>query len=517
MRNFIIPGMIWLTLCCVYAGEHGSIPVKDIIIGRSYKSNADIRARRFDFPERIDRWSINDSTHMLTLQLRGASGDGKELKDTGNIVLVDLKGKRIIRNQQVDYSQSTIDQYDHVLIQTTGNKFNCLNSTMGGNMWSAKNAICYVNPAKMIGAGYKYTDSGDLTNSFEGIDLTTGRTLWKRTIKRDYHVNEVMPLNDSVIIVSANGLHGINLKTGQGWDYNARTGKKDYTGTVAANVFNLAFSILLGTEYEIVTGHDLITDVGSNTLIDSTGIYLADKESVVRLDEFGNVLWKSSLPTQMVSRSTLFIKDNLVCMVNDGFATYNNELTNYGKTFIAGFSKDTGKRVFLSKVGYNKEQILSYEIQKDTLFVLSKNRIFKYSLADGSELWEQPFKTDTIGELTQFSETGPVARGDSDTMKPLLTDSANVYVFNNKDQLLALDHLFNIKKAIPNDELYYCYLQTKGYSFIDNGAGTLVTNSKNKLLAELDISANTLLVGTKLYEVQGNSLVEIELKEIVNE
>jgi len=436
------------------------------------------------------------------------------MNDTGTILQYDLHHQQIRWNRKVDYTQTAIDPYDHALIQTSGNLTSCLNNDTGENLWSARNAISYVNSDRGIAVGVKFAKNDGLTNTFEGYDLKTGKLLWDRIINREYKVNEISRLNDSVILISSNGLHSINLKYGDGWDYDAQTGMKDYSATVATNLINIAFSVLLETDPEITTGHDLITDIVSNTLTESTGVYLADNKSIVRIDARGNVVWKSKLPRGLVSRSTLFIKDSLICMVNDGFASLNDAPIHYGKPFIAGFNKNTGKRVFLSPVGYKKEQILSYDIQQDTLYLLSADRAFKYSMRDGTEFWEQPFKTDSVGELTQFGKTEMFVLSDPDFIRPVLSHPTERVVFNSKNQLLVLNSQLEIIKTFPSDRICSCYLMTTKYKFIGVGENTIVTDKNNHVVALLDLSGDAVLIGTKLFESIGNSLIEIDMNDL---
>lgn len=506
----------WICFCtvCIFSQKNESIPGKDVIIGRNFTTNADIKAKEFIFLDMIYQWNNNDSTKMLTLQLRGVKEDGKEQSDTGKIVLFDLAGEQILWEQKINYQQSSVVQYDNFLIKTDDDQSSCLDNVTGENLWSAKNSIIYVDSKQKVGVGYKINSSGELTNILEGIDLKTGNSLWKRKINREYSLNDISPLNDSVLLVTAGGLHTIHLKKGRGWDYDALTGKKDNRGVVAANILGATFSALLNTDYEFISGHDIITDVVSNTLMDSTDIYLADKESVARMDTDGYVLWKSDLPKKLVSKSSLFLKDSLLCMVNNGFATENSGSINYGKAFIAVFNKNTGKKIFLQTIGYKNQQILSYEIEKDTLTLLSKNRIFKHSLKDGRELNERYYKTDSLGEFTKFAEPGMYVLSDSVTIKPLLSDSTNLYVVSSKNQILVLNNQLDITNIIPNEKICFCYLETKGYKLIDAGESTFVIDKNNKLVAELDISGNATLIGTKLYEVQGKSLIEIDLDKL---
>ena len=513
MKNNILLCLLSIFTLHIIAQDKLIVPVTEIFTGRDFNSNTDIRGKRYDFSENIYKWGVDDSAKIMTLQLRGTMDNGTDLKDSGSIVLVDFTTGEIRWKQYVDFRNTTIDQYDSLIIKTDGNISSCLNVVTGENLWSAKYTLCYLNPHIRLGAGYSVSQEGDGINNIVGVDLSTGKSMWKRKINKDFTLNEFIPLNDSVILFSANGLHLAHLKTGKGWDYNARTGKKDYSGSIASNIINLTFSILLGNDFEVTSGHDLISGVVSNTLVDSTGIYVADNRSIVKMDRTGNEIWHNKLPKNQVSRSTLIFKDYMIVMVNDGFALLNSELVKYGTPFIAAYDKNTGKQFFFSKAGYKNDQILSYKIQQDTVFLLTKKRVMKYSVKDGTEIWERYFKTDSLGELSQFGGNQLYIKKDSALISPVCSSPNSVSVFNDRNELLVLDYYLKTTDVIPNDQLYTCYFKSKKYSFIDDGISTVVTDDTNQPVAILDISGNSVLIGSKLFEVQGKSLVVIDIDQ----
>jgi len=201
-------------------------------------------------------------------------------------------------------------------------------------------------------------------------------------------------------------------------------------------------------------------------------------------------------------------------MVNDGSAMLNSELTKYGNPFIAVFDKNTGEQIFLKKVGYKNDQILSYEVQKDTMFLLTKNRILKYSLKDGSEIWERYFKTDSLGGLSTFGGQNLFLQMDSAAISPVCTAPNSISVFNDRNELLVLDNYLKTTAVIPNDQIYTCYLKNKQFRFIDDGISTVVTDDTNQPVATLDISGNSILIGSKLFEVEGKSLIVTDIEQL---
>lgn len=160
------------------------------------------------------------------------------------------------------------------------------------------------------------------------------------------------------MIVVAAGLHSININNGKGWDYNTITGKKDYSGTVAANAVGVAAGLLTGT-FIMSTGHNLVRDVVSNSLVDSSYIYFASKEQLSKIDkQTGEIAWKYPFPNDLASKSSLFMNEDIVFMINKGYAFMGYRQLDFGKPFIAAFDRETGKQKYLTLINVKKTQSL---------------------------------------------------------------------------------------------------------------------------------------------------------------
>ncbi|MDP4107461.1 MAG: PQQ-binding-like beta-propeller repeat protein, partial [Bacillota bacterium] len=272
-----------------------------IILGKSLIDSSDIKGIEYSFPERIHEMFLDTTTGLLTVQLRGLSKNGKWLNNNGNILQYDLKNQKLLWSKKINYQSSSLQQFSKTMIFTVANKSYCLDIYSGNEQWEVKNNIYYVNPFDNIGIGYRATG---YSNELEGIDLKKGNIIWKRELSRDYGWNNVFCTNDSTIIVVAAGLHAINVKNGKGWDYNTITGKKDYSETAAANAVGIAAGLLTGTFF-MSTGHNLVRDLVSNTLVDSSFIYFASKEQLAKIDkQSGNIIWKYSFPNDLASKSS---------------------------------------------------------------------------------------------------------------------------------------------------------------------------------------------------------------------
>lgn len=367
-----------------------------------------------------------------------------------------------------------------------------------------------------IGIGYKFKTTTGYSNELEGIDLKNGQVVWKRDLNREYGWNDVFYTNDSTIIVVAAGLHAMNVKTGAGWDYNTVTGKKDYTGTAAVNALGVAAGILTGT-FVMATGHNLVRDCVSNAMTDSANIYFASREQLVKIDkQSGEILWKFPFANDLASKSSIFMNDSVVFMVNRGMAVMGARQLDFGKPFLAAFDRQTGEQLFFSLVNEKGDPILSYKIKNKEIFLAFKNRVAKYSLATGSLLAEKDVPTEDFGELKYFvGDQVFINNQNGDFVSLPQSDSTHVFVFTSQGKALSLDGGLEVSKTIEYDDLSVLYLRTNELKFIANDQKTLVVNNLGKRVAEIDVSSNANLIGHTLYDTQDDRFITMDLRQII--
>ncbi len=515
MKKILIIGFFSLVSSIISAQSSLLILTNEKVIGKNFIANSDFLAREYNFPERIENSYIDTVTNLLTVQLRGITKNGKWLNSTGDMVLYDLSSKTINWSKKLNYQQSSIEQFENIIIQTIANKSYCLNIENGENKWEVKNTIYYTDPFQKIGIGYKFKSSTGYTNTLEGIDLTNGNSIWKREVNREYSWNDVFHLNDSVLVVVAAGLHAIDLKHGTGWDYNTITGEKDYTSTAITNAAGVALGLLTGT-FMMATGHNLVRDVVSNVLVDSSSIYFASKEKISRLDHNGQIWWTYVLPKDLTSKSSIFIKDSLLYLINEGYAFMGNRQLDYGMPFIAAFNKNTGKQIFLNTINIKKDQINGFKIKNDTIYLIFKDRISKYNLNNGSIISEKSFDLETVGELWYFVGRQVYFKSDSLFNSLEALDSTKHYLFTKSGKILTINDDLEILNQVNYHQLYLYYLKTKNYKFLANENVTTVIDNSNIKVAELKASSKARLIGSKLYDMQERSFIEIDLNELIN-
>jgi hypothetical protein len=492
-----------------------SIIKRDTVAGKNYLTNTEIIAHEYIFSDRIDKTDLDTSGNLLTIQLRGTTKNGKWLDNSGDVMVYDLEGDYIKWFRKINYEQASIDQVGHVMVQTSAGTSYYLDIEDGKSIWEVRNSIYFFDIAQNIGIGYKFKASTGYTNKLEGIDLTNGNILWTREINRTYGWNSLMYLDDSVLLIAASGLHSVNIKTGKGWDYETVTGEKDYTATIAANAAGAVLGVLTGT-YAYTTGYNVVRDVVSNVLIDSNYIYFASKEKIACLNKKGIMVWNHDLPEKSVSKSTIFIKNELIFMINKGYAFMGYRQLDYGDAFIAAFDKYTGRQVYYQTINSKEEQINAFLTDHDSVFLVFKNRIAKHSLTDGSMLLSNSFPVENTGELKFFIGDQVYIKSDSDYVSLVKSDPSSCFVYSGSSKTLVIDRRLEIERQIDYEDLFVFYAEKDNYRFLANKGNTVVLDKDNHLAAEFRASSRSIIVGHKLYDVQENSFFEIDLSGIID-
>lgn len=516
MKNIIL-GLILLITTTGYSQKR-KIQVLDNekVFGKNIVDNSTISGFEYVFPDRIHKTFIDTATGLVTIQLRGLSKNGKWLDNKGYIVQYDIKNRKVLWSKKTAYQTSNLQQFNNTIIYTIGNKSYCLDVYTGNELWEVKNNIYFVDPEYSIGVGYRFKNSHGYSNILEGINLKNGNILWKRNLNREYGWNNVFYTNDSTMVVVAAGLHTIDIRTGNGWDYNTVTGKKDYKGTVAANALGAVSGLLTGT-FLMSTGHNLVRDLVSNALVDSSNIYFASKEQLVKLDkQSGEALWKFPFSINLASKSSIFIKDSIIYMVNKGMAFMGYRQLDFGKPFFAAFNKQTGQKIFLSIINNKDGPILNFQVHKNEIYLVFKNRIVKYSIKTGAKIIEKEFPKHNFGELKYFVGNQVfITLKNGSLLNLRQSDSSKVFVYTNKDKILSLDQNLNIARRFDRSAFSICYQYTRGLKFIAKGENTYIIDGKGKTIAKIGVTSNAFLIDNTLYDTQGKSFITIDLTKII--
>ncbi len=511
--NKILSTLLLIIYSAILSGQDNDLVVisRPVTQGYDYIHNADIQATEYMFPERIDGYEIDENDEIAVVQLRGVSKNGKKLNNSGNIVFYDLKTQMPRWNRKINYLEENASLTGGKPFILKPYSVSALDEATGTAIWSGRTQIYYADKKTATGVGYNCKSMNPNSDNLEGIDLKSGNTIWKRNLDRTYGWNDITKLSDSIILITSDGLTAVNLKTGQGWEYKTPTGRKQTGEAVAKSIGSIVLGVLTGVT--VVPNVDVITGLVSNTLTDSTGIYLASAAKISRLNIRGELIWSVDLPKDKASSSVISRKNGFVYLMNKGYAYENGQMRNYGHPFAAIYNVSDGTQHFFKSFDDKKRILNDMEVQGDTISLLFSDKIAQYSISGDSLIAEKTFDSSATGYLYSFANTKTyyqyndvfAAARENYSKNLIETSTGNVLIVNDK---------METEQTLTPGEFFRELYQLKPWKLMYRDGSVVVIDADGKRLANMKATSKFQLKGRKLYEVNDKVLREIDLSPV---
>lgn len=539
---------------------------KNTVIGTNKLTNSKILANEFVFPENVYDFYIDTTKRNITVKTRGFIR-GHHLSIKGYLYQYDISLNYLKWFMPIDYKDFRLYQLDSSIFRVNNKKIYRLNSEDGKRQWSTSNDLFYVSNANII--AFENSKWYRNKQSIFGIDINNGKSIWNRNISLNYRsngvlrlndtvamlvadglhtynlkngtgwdrylsmaygCNEILKINDSTKLIVADGLHSVNLKTGTGWDFKEITGAKDYTALITTSIAGIGLGLITGNlVYSGIalglladdlihsSGYSVIYDAVSNVLIDSSKIYWASKQNLIKLDTSGNVLWENSLPKDEVSKSHLFLNDSIICMLNFGYAFSTSHYQNviYGQPFIAGFNKNSGNKLYYQLLKDNKNPVIGYKVVNNALLLFSNSKLSKYSMSNGELIKEKAINTDSLGLLDCYVSKNTYVLKDSILICLNDSNSTNYCILTKNKKIIQINDQLEVMNKLDNKDSYVKYLVKNDFKFVGNSIESYILDKNNNVIANIKASNKAVLIGTKLYDKQKSAMVVIDLKDII--
>jgi|GEM_PF-7100827 len=501
--------LLLLTLLCLfaYSQENNSVPLNEIVIGENPITKESIYALEYTFPERVEDITVNPDKQIMLVQLRGVDKKDR-LKKKGNLVIYDYANKAVKWGKPINFEKEGYSYFYDKLLKYTNGGTTQVNLDDGKDLWKIKASLFYVHPSGQVGIGTRGN-----SNNLEGFNMQNGKSIWKRKMKNPHDWN-TMNLTDTTLLVHGSGLSSLNIVHGNGWEYEISTHSNNYTSVVVSGLLGVASAILTGYG-SVRTNPDVTFGINSNVLIeDEERLYYAGRENFICLDFHGNALWNITLPKDMTSRSSIFIDEDTIYLINYGFAFFNGKLDKCGKPFIASYNKHTGVQNFATSIdetSYFNDYAVNLE--NNTLYLLYDNALALYALDEGTFTMKRNFLAgDNLPPLASVAGERLFAKDNEGYVNHVTTWAGNdLYVCTYDNDIYKIDSEFNVSKAYESNQLYTLYYENDGYRFLGNPTETVIIDNNDSTVAYLQLSNEANVVGDKLYGVKDNQLLEVNI------
>ena len=507
-RLFIF--MLSLTFFGMAAGQSSAhlFSLKDSVIGTSFVTGRQITATRYVTPEKIFRWQWDGSSDNLLLELRESNKKGTSFKNGGTLNMIDLETKNVKWVRKVNYNTSEIKRHGTYYFLSEKKNNSSIDPETGDLLWKNKCEYYYIDPSLNIGVGYPVQSMSD---KLTAVDLSNGKTLWSENVDRPFGWNDAYMLNDSMLMISVNGIRALNLTNGSGWTYKANTTKKEIGKMIGVNVFGIILGILTGV-YTYQIQPDVASDMMSNILIDpDENILLASRDQISRIDHSGNILWRMPLPEKITSKSSLFLVDSVVYMINRGHAQYNGSFSLIGDPYLAAFDLNSGKQLYLTTIPEKKEFVRNYQVINDLLFLVFEDKVASYSLMHGMFIKEKSFELQKDEHLDGFVESGIYLKRNDAVFTELAADFYNYNLMMTTDgRAFVLTDSLETFITYDREDLFKKIINNHQYTFItNNDSDFIVLDSSDNPLATFKALPDMFLHHDALYFFDDDSFWEI--------
>lgn len=494
-------------------GSTHSVLLKDSVIGTSYATGKPIKAVHYITPGKIYKWHWDGVSDNLLLELRGSDKKIASFRNNGTLSMVDLITKQIKWKREVNYNFSEVKQQSSHYFLSEKKKNLCIDPETGAVLWENNCEFYFVDPFLNIGIGYPLQSA---SGKLSAVDLSNGNQLWSKNIDRTFGWNDAYMMNDSMLLISVNGIHAINLLNGRGWTYKANTTKKEIGKMVGVNVVGLILGMLTGV-YTYQVQPDMASDMVSNILIDpDEHIVLASRDRISRIDHSGNLLWTTPLPEKTTSKSSLFLADSVIYMINRGYAQYNGDFSMVGDPYLAAFDLNTGNRLYFTHIPEKKEFIRNFQVINDILFLVFEDKIASYSLSNGTLIKARVLELQKNEHLDAFVESGIyLNRNDSIFTDMTLDFSDYNLMMTTEDRVFVLTDSLETMFTYGKEELFRKIADTPRYTVItNNDTDFVLLNSSDNPIASLKAFPDMFLHRDKLYFFDKDSFSEIDLSQL---
>lgn len=501
---------IFCLLFQVYAQKGKVLGSDTVSIGKFLISGESVFAKKITFDEKIHHFQIDTLNEQITMQLRDFNRFGNP-KNRGHLIRYDIEGNKVLWSNKASYQYESIRQYGNLLMDTYGGWTYGINNETGEQEWQNKKNLFFAAPEYNIAMGYEFHPTEGPENMFYGVSTKNGRTQWQREINREYGWRDVLYLDDTTILIVAEGLHSLDIRTGKGWDYHLVSGKENYTRAAVTSGLGMAVGLLTGV-YFASANPDIISNISSNVIVDSSSLFFASTEELVKLNKNGNVRWKVSLPIEWTSKSAIFKSGNNIVLINRGYAYIGMRQVQHGNPFIASFDAESGKQNFLTSVSRGEKNVIqSWKILNNNILLLIDKRIEVRDKHTGAvrkikEIAEIVNPSHFInGKNFLYQDSVWSARNSSDTSH---------FVYTNNGKILELNSKLELVNEFSEKYFYQAYMDFRQLQLFINQKQCIVLSENERISAKFEIAEQVHQWDEKLFFINANNLFIVDIDQL---
>ncbi len=404
---------------------------------------------------------IIDDGNLLVVIAGTIEPSTGQWRTSAKIITIDLNEKKIRFVKKLKWSSFELTT-KNILINTV-KSIQALSYEDGHLLWEKeKSQMLYVNDSLDFWI--------DQTGYFNSIN--DGKFKWMKPIPRFHAVEDIKILDNQTILISASGLHWVNLKTGLYKSIPIATSKPYYKGRIINTTLFIASilgSAIAGTPVGFSQNESRnIYQISSNILVDSQSIYIAGMESLVRLTLYGNRIWSAPLSVEQTGIQLLFPFQGTIAYINTGLSKGDSKSIITGHPEIKLFNIENGVQLHAPSLSVGGDHILDVTVQPSSIQLLFPSCI---AIMDAKRpaillfyplkgMHAQPFRfVDCNRNFYKKINGNTQVMQNTITGQPcicIMDNKKTVYAYNiDKKSLIQMEQgLFSSNTSSPENEIY---------------------------------------------------------------
>ncbi|MFA8300881.1 MAG: hypothetical protein ACEPOV_12010 [Hyphomicrobiales bacterium] len=513
MKRIFIISFLFISFG-LFAQKHDlNVTIHESTLGNNLLSGVGFNATEYYFPENVYRIESADNNYLSIFLLQQRS-NRKVFKNRGKYVVYDLNNNKLLWYRKQNILQSRTLHRGNFIFYLKDRSTKCLDFYTGEKLLSSDQSFIETRYNDKIALGYLEVSG---TVYLEGVSLVKGSSFgigfWNRKAKRASSINDIRQVNDSTLLVHCGGLHKIDMKSGRGWSYDARTEISNRGLVIASAIVSGVVGGLTGAYFYPVSAPNVLSSLCSDILEDEDHYYFASRDNIAKISkDNGQVLWVTNFPKKYASKSELMIHDGKVVMLNYGVGNFGGKYEEYGKMFLSAYDINNGEEKYFilldSCLGINDIRKL-----KDNILIGGVKKGFKISLSDGEIIEKDFFENSHDYFSTSYNEGFYFKAKDEKWVEVADVDTSCIALTKPDGLTCLIDQNFNVHCEIKKENMMYRIADNSKLKVIADGDEYFLIDADGTELGHFPIATQCYFVDDKLYLVYKNSVYIIDTKK----
>jgi outer membrane protein assembly factor BamB len=339
----------------------------------------------------------NDIVYVVTCK-----GAKEDRRIEGQLSALDLKTGKVMWSRPFHTFDDGFTLIDTIPVVFSSQSSRALNWRTQEELWRVKCQVVSSTSDGRVAIGYapRYDHQYELM----GVDVHSGNALWTKSLVRDQNIGTVKFLSDTAWISHQMGLDYTDIRTGKGFFHKSKLLEEErFTRSKPAGAFVGVFLFgLVGAAigYIVMPAPAYLNTATAATQttwsLNDGNFYLLDAKNTYKVDLEGDVVWKTALQSEWKESDRLFVWNDQVFIVKEGYELHSS---GYRPKGTAGIQQFDGVNGHQGKQLRFNEPIEDYIVKDSSIVLVLTTRVVELALPDFTLIKETTFE---IGKRLKF-------------------------------------------------------------------------------------------------------------------